>query len=161
MKKTILTSVFAICASVASAQIAIVDTQYVFENSNMTKQVKDEILKITKATKEKIQKQEDSLAKKQEELQAKKSIMNKDLYSQKEEELRQDIIAFRKALKQTQKDLNNQNKEKKQKIAEKIAQAVEKIAKEKKFEAVIAKTFVMYNVDSIEITKEVLEEVNK
>lgn len=161
MKKTILTSVFAICASVASAQIAIVDTQYVFENSNMTKQVKDEILKITKATKEKIQKQEDSLAKKQEELQVKKSIMNKDLYSQKEEELRQDIIAFRKALKQTQKDLNNQNKEKKQKIAEKIAQAVEKIAKEKKIEAVIAKTFVMYNVDSIEITKEVLEEVNK
>ena len=161
MKKTLLTSLFTVISSAAFAQIAIVDTQYVFENADMTKAIKEEIINLTKEEKTKIEAQEAALAKKQEELIAKKSVMNKDTFAQKQEELKQDIVKFRRALKESQKKLNIQNKEKKQQIAEKISQAVEKIAQEKNYEMVIAKTFVMYNKEAVEITQQVLEEVNK
>jgi|TARA_Y100001960_G_C14732359_1_gene858301 Skp family chaperone for outer membrane proteins len=161
MKKTLLTSLFTLISSAAFAQIAIVDTQYVFENADMTKSSKEEIIEITKSEKAKLKAKEEVLAKKQEELIAKKSVMNKDTFAQKQEELKKDIISFKKSVKISGEKLRNLNNEKKQQIAEKISQAVEKISKEKKYEMVIAKTFVMYNTDAVEITSQVLEEVNK
>lgn len=161
MKKLGLVAVLAMFAGAANAEIAVVDTQYVFENANITKQVNEEILEITKKVKDEIRAEETELAKSQEDLISKKTVLSKDVYSQKESELKQSIIAFRKKIKQTQKELNIQNKKKKQEIAEKISQAVDLIAKEKNYDAVISKTFLMYNKESVEITSQVLEEVNK
>jgi len=151
---------FVLAANV-NAQVAVVDTQYVFENAKITKQVNEQILELTKQAKEKIKKQENSLATKQDELKAQKAVLSTDVYSQKEETLKQEIIAFRKNFKEIQKELNIKNKEKKQEIAEKISQAVDTIAKKKGYEAVISKTFIMYNKESIEITDQVLKELNK
>jgi Skp family chaperone for outer membrane proteins len=161
MKKLGLVATLAMFAGVANAEIAVVDTQYVFENAEITKKVNEEILEMTKKVKDEIRKEETLLAKQQEELIAKKSVLSKDVYSQKETELKQNIMEFRKKLKQTQKELNVENKKKKQEIAEKISLAVDSIAKANGYDAVISKTFLMYNKDSIEITDKVLAEVNK
>jgi len=161
MKKLMLVAASFVLAANVNAQVAVVDTQYVFENAKITKQVNEQILELTKQAKEKIKKQENSLATKQDELKAQKAVLSTDVYSQKEETLKQEIIAFRKNFKEIQKELNIKNKEKKQEIAEKISQAVDTIAKKKGYEAVISKTFIMYNKESIEITDQVLKELNK
>jgi outer membrane protein len=160
MKKLGLIAVLAVFANIANAQIAVVDTQYVFENANITKQVNDELMALTKEIKDGIKKDEDALAKKQEALMAKKSVLSQDVYSKQETELKQEIMEFRKRLKQSQKDLNIKNKQKKQEIAEKISKAVDDIAKKNNYDAVISKTFLMYNKETLEITEKVLAEVN-
>ncbi|HAG52357.1 MAG TPA: hypothetical protein DCL21_01050 [Alphaproteobacteria bacterium] len=161
MKKLMLVAASFILAANVNAQVAVVDTQYVFENAKITKKVNEQILELTKQAKEKIKSEESSLSKKQEKLKSQKAVLSSDVYAQKEEALKQAIIAFRKSFKEIQKDLNLKNKEKKQEIAEKISQAVDTIAKEKGYDAVISKTFIMYNKESIEITDQVLKELNK
>lgn len=160
MKKLTIVAAIVAFASVANAQIAVVDTQYVFENANITKQVNEEILEVTKTAKDKIKAEERKLASEKDALLAQKSVLSKDVYAQREEELKKKVFEFRRNLKETQKELNITNKQKKQEIAEKISQAVDKIAKENNYDAVISKTFLMYNKESIEITEKVLTEVN-
>lgn len=161
MKLFSILAAFVAFAGVANAQIAVVDTQYVFENANITKQVNEEILELTKKEKDKIKAEEMALAAEKDDLLAKKSVLTAEVYEQRESDLKDKIFEFRKTLKDAQKELNLKNKEKKQEIAEKIATAVEKIAKENDYDVVISKTFLMYNKEAIEITEKVLEELNK
>ena len=142
--------------NVASAKIAVVDSQYIFENSKLTKEANAKIKQLTKEAQEKVQKEEDSLTKKQEALIAKKSVLSSDIYSKKEKELRTEIIEFRKNVKKLQNELSIKNKIEMQEIAKKISIVVNKLAKEKEYEVVVSKGILMYSDDKVEITKKVL-----
>ncbi|MCP4356127.1 MAG: OmpH family outer membrane protein [Proteobacteria bacterium] len=141
----------------AFAQIAVVDSQYIFENSKLTKQANAKIKKLTKEAQEKVKTEEDALTKKQGELMAKKSVLSTDAYSKKEKELRKEILDFRKHVKKLQNELSIKNKLEMQDIAKKISVVVNKLAKEKGYEVVVSKGILMYSNDKAEITKQVLK----
>lgn len=160
-KKTILTMLAVIASVNAFAKIAVVNSQYILENSEVTKSMNIEIKDATKKAQEELTAKEEELMKKQEELVNKRAILKAEEYKKQEIELQKEVIAFRKEVKKIQQTLGIQNKQAMQEIAGKISEIVERIAKKEGYEIVMSKGLLMYSSDKIDITKQVIEELNK
>lgn len=142
------------------AKIAIVDIQYILENSLAIQSIRKDIERIGKEI-------EKDMLKKEAELKKLEEILIKKRDSLAEEEFNVEVNLFNTKVSHTQQDIQNKKTRLEQahskavsKVYETTIEIITDLSKKKNFNLVIPTTQILYAKDNFNITSEVISQLN-
>ncbi len=143
-------------------KIAVVDMNKILNESKEGSKAKLDMKKRYEELKLKIDKRQEELKKMKGDIERQKIILGKDKMKEKEEEFGKEMGIFRKLVSESEKEMRETEAAYTNKILNKIRDIVKKSVKEKGYGLVIDKSGgVVYVDDSMEVSKSVLEVLNK
>jgi len=141
--------------------LVVVDIDFIIKNSNNGKEIIDDLNEKNKKLIEKFQKQEKIFKDKETNLLAKKNILSQDEFNNSVNQFRNEINEFNI---NKQEKLNEFNKEKKNKYAELVSYINDFLvnySKENNIKVIIDKKNILISRNDIDITKDILNIINK
>ncbi|MCE3233193.1 MAG: outer membrane protein [Rickettsiaceae bacterium] len=148
-------------AKEGSNDIAVVDIQRVLQDANAAKDIRDQIKVLRDKYQADISKEEEDLRKAEQKLTEQKSILSQDAFKDKREE-------FKNKLNKAQRDVQEKRTQLDASLNDSIGQVqkvvfdiISEIAKEKGFKLAVPTSQILYSEDSMNITDEVLQRLNK
>jgi outer membrane protein len=143
-------------------KIAVVDMNKILNESKEGSKAKLDMKKRYEELKLKIDKRQEELKKIKGDIERQKIILGKDKMKEKEEEFGKEMGNFRKLVAESEKEMRETEAAYTKNILNKIRDIVKKSVKEKGYVLVIDKSGgVVYVDDSIDVSKSVLEVLNK
>ena len=168
IKKFIFTSFFIlllnitfISKSYSQSILAVLDVLALLKESKAAKSMKDQLNKIAKQYTEEEKKKAAGIQKKEEELLRQKATLTPEAFSDRKNAFEKTVIEFNKKREGKRKALGKAERAAVTKIEEAVERVVKKIQNDKKITIVIKKTAVILSEDSIDITTQVIEALNK
>lgn len=156
------TSTFAANASDASqAAISVVDTQVIFEKSTAVQKVREQIDKKAEDFRKDSANKEAYFKKKSEELEKQKSVLAKDAFEQKSNDLAKEFGEAQKKVQENRAALDKAYMEAMQQFESVLAGIVQEQAAKNGSKVVLPKMQTLYSDNALDITNAVLEGVNK
>lgn len=141
--------------------IAVVNVQLVMKESIATKDLNEQVKRIQKKDREEITKQEEALRKEDKNLAEQRNILSKEAFTKKEKAFKQKLISVQRDIQEKRSDLDSSFKSSITVIQNKIYKIIEEIAKKKKFKVALPVSQTLYIEESLDITADVLEVLNK
>jgi len=141
--------------------LVVVDIDFIIKNSNNGKEIIDDLNEENKKLIEKFQKQEKIFKDKETNLLAKKNILSQDEFNNSVNQFRNEINEFNI---NKQEKLNEFNKEKTNKYAELVSYINDFLvnySKENNIKVIIDKKNILISRNDIDITKDILNIINK
>lgn len=164
----IFTYLFAVAAFVTPAsvfaeslKIGVLDAPLIINTSNAAKSANKALEKQVKEAQEKIAGLEKPLVAQQKKLQEDRAVLSSEKLAEKEAELRKNIRAFQLEKQSMKEAIDRENIKMRKDIAQKVRKIIETYAKEKGFDLIIPESAGIFYKPEMDITKEVLELVNK
>ncbi|HXB98232.1 MAG TPA: OmpH family outer membrane protein [bacterium] len=162
--KTKLTLALAAALSLGSVQafamrIAIVDVKYVFDHYNGTQSAKDKLKAQVDEEKGKLEKDQDVLKKKMDDLQAKKSVLSEDKFKEQQDAVMGEVHDLQTRIQATTDDLQKREADMTAAIVGVIKDSVKKVAQDNKYDFVFDKSDIVYG-DADDITNKVTLDLN-
>ena len=162
--KTKLTLALAAALSLGSVQafamrIAIVDVKYVFDHYNGTQSAKDKLKAQVDEEKGKLEKDQDVLKKKMDDLQAKKSVLSEDKFKEQQDAVMGEVHDLQGRIQSTTDDLQKREADMTAAIVGVIKDSVKKVAQDNKYDFVFDKSDIVYG-DADDITNKVTLDLN-
>lgn len=148
-------------AALAGEMIAIVDTQKVLENSTAVKQIREQIDKKAEEFKKDSTDKESYFKKKYEDLEKQKSVLKKDEFEQKNNDLAKEFGEAQKKVQESRGVLDKGYVDAMQKVTDSFNSIVKEEATKKGVKVVLQKVQTIYSDNSLDITDPVLEALNK
>ncbi len=158
--------VVGVCISMWSANslaagVAVIDMQQIFQSSKQVKQINDSLEKQFSGKKQVVEGETKDLQKNIEKYKKDESVMDKKSL----DSLKQSIRQQEQKLQQDQSDLQRnlyeaQNKQMSS-FLDKIKGIVKNIASNKDLDVVLPKNALLYSKDSLDLTSEVINQLNK
>lgn len=145
----------------AEEKIAVVDVDFLINNSKAGKYIQTNIKKINDKNIKKFKNKEKEFEQKQNELISQKNVLSKEEFNKKASDLRKKINEYNKNKREI---ISESNKKKNKAIAEllaKINQLLIEYADQKKVSFIIDKKNIILTKNENEITKEIFEILNK
>ena len=145
----------------AEEKIAVVDVDFLINNSKAGKYIQTNIKKINNKNIKKFKNKEKEFEQKQNELISQKNVLSKEEFNKKASDLRKKINEYNKNKREI---ISESNKKKNKAIAEllaKINQLLIEYADQKKVSFIIDKKNIILTKNENEITKEIFEILNK
>ncbi len=155
----LVTLVFA--TPVQALNIAVLDAQTVMNESKAAKRAVEKIKIERDKAQSKIKKLEGPLLEKKKRLEDQKSVLNREDFAEKQNELRKAYRKFKSEGQSIKDALDLKYLKFRQEITDATRTAVQEISKEKKYDIVLPKHVLYFTNDEIDITDEVLKRVNK
>ncbi|MEY4632062.1 MAG: hypothetical protein RIQ81_2182 [Pseudomonadota bacterium] len=142
---------------------AVVDMQAVILNVDEGKAARSDLEKEIKEKEKELQKQKEELDKMNEEWKSKASLLSEEARMNKQKDFQEKFLALRNAEMEFQAGIKRKEQKATQAIAVKVAGLVEKISKERAFEAVFEANSagLLYLQDPVDLTKEVIDRYAK
>ena len=142
-------------------QIVLLDLDYAVSNSNVGKNILQNLNKTRSEEIEKLKLIESSLVKKEQEINKIKNIISKEKLNSKISEFQKEIKDFNVQKEQIQKKfLNDKNKELEE-LLKKINPLIIKFMDDNSIEMIISKSNVYLAKTKLDITKNIIELINK
>ena len=141
--------------------LVVVDIDFIIKNSKNGKEIIDDLNEKNKKLIDKFQKQEKIFKDKETDLLAKKNILSQDEYNNSVNQFRNEINEFNI---NKQEKLNEFNKEKTNKYAELVSYINDFLvnySKENNIKVIIDKKNILISRNDIDITKDILNIINK
>lgn len=161
IKATALTiALTATALSAQAADIAVLDMQVVMNETKMAKEKQAELRAKSQKAQERLIEMDKSFNNRVEALKSKKSILSEEKYREEQTELRRVNQEMQAEAQKIQESLAQEHQSIQVKIADELDTIVSKMAKSKGFDTVLAKSYVLYSAKSIDITGEVLKELD-
>lgn len=153
---------FYVGANIARAEtkIAIIDAQKVIENSVAYQGISKEVEKKAEIYKANANRLQEKLQKKYQELEAQKSVLSNDVFNSKSEDLLKEAEISQKSTHMERITLDKAYSQAVGVLENKLLEIVQKKAQEKNINVVFAKSNTLYAESNLEITDEVLNELN-
>lgn len=147
----------------AGAKYGVVDMQAVILAVEEGKEARAKLEKQIKDKEKDMQKQKESLDKMHEEWQKQAPILSEEARFKKQQEFQEKFVSFRNEEMTFQAEIKRKEQEATQKIAVKVAGMVDKIAKDKKLEAVFESNSagLLFLENPIDLTQEVVASYGK
>ncbi len=143
-----------------NAQFATIDIDRISKEAKVVKDIAKQIKNKRDNYQKEITKEERSLEKEKDKLEAKKSVLS-------EEALKKEHLAFFKKVEKLKKDANKKDKILKDaytksiaKVNDIVGEIVDEVAKEKKLLLVLPSSQVVYSVKGLDITEEVIDRLD-
>lgn len=162
MKKffiTTLLSIFIIFNS--NAEIVIVDINYIFKNSEYGKKLDLQIKDLKKKKIEILKKKNEKLNDEQTKLISKKNVLSQTEFNKNSEILKKKILQFDDEKKKFLKEINDEEKKNYNNFANQMNNILLKYAKDNDIDLVLDKKNIVMSKESIDITQNILELLNK
>ncbi len=145
----------------SAESVAVLDVIKLLKNSDAAVSMKDQLNSIAKKYTEEDQKQKKEIQKKEEELLRQKATLTPEAFSDRKNAFEKTVIEFnkssntkRQALAQAEKDAINQ-------IEDEVEKIVQKISDEQQIGAVLRKSAIILSDPKLDITQNVIDELNK
>lgn len=164
--KKLMTCLLASAAIVAAmpeafaGNLGVIDAQQILYTSNAGKRLKASLEKAKENGEKKIADMEAKLAKQQEELMRKKSLLTEEKYLEEEATLKKAVRDYRVEAQGIQDSIDRELTIGRKEILDAIREAVNEISADRKFDLVMNNAQLMYHSDSVDITNDVLAKVN-
>jgi len=162
--KYILTTLFFILFisnTYAQNKIAIIDVIQLLRDSKAAVSMKDQLNATAKKYTEADQKKQKEIQKQEEELLRQKATLTPEAFSDRKNAFEKIVIEFNKGSQAKRKALSKAEKEAVGQIEDEVEKIVKEIIETDKITAVFRKSSVILSDNSIDITKKVVEELNK
>ncbi len=156
-----LSASLAQAADEAPKPVAIVNIKQILADAKSAKYVAEQVEKKRKEFQEKVSKEEDALRKEDEELAKQRSVLAAEAYEKKAAELKNKIADFQNRVQTRRSKLENGYTKALSEIQEAVLEITKDLAKEKGFIVALPKSLVLYAVDELEISDEILKRLDK
>lgn len=141
--------------------IATVDLKKIVDESKAAKAAEAEVKKLQEKYVKETKAQEDSLKKREEQLKSQQKALSEEAFAQKVQEFRGTVAKEQKEVFKKRKILETAYIKSLELIRNETVKIVADIAKAKSLDVVVAKGELLYSKDNYDISKEVLEQLNK
>jgi len=158
LKSAMVASFIAMAVPAFALRVAYIDIKKAFDGYDGTKAAKEKLKKQAEGEKAKIEKRQEELSKKLDELQSQKKALAEGKYAEREKGIRGEIETLKSQVQVVQNDLAGQEQKMTEQILEEIREVVSKVADREKYDYVFEKSTLMYG--GIEITASVINELN-
>lgn len=145
----------------AATVIAIVDVQKVVKNASAAKMALDEIKKKRDQYQTEINKQEENLKKKDQELAKQKAVLSAEAFEQKRKEFQKTVLEVQQGVQKKRAALDNSYTTVLAEIQKSVVEIIATLSQEKGFDIAIPSSQVLYGKDTLDISDEVLLRLNK
>ena len=145
----------------AEQKIVVLDLKFVLNNSKAGKGAQDFLHKSFKDNQKKFTDEENALKKEESDLLGQKSILTKEEYQKKSDDLRKKVIDYQSQRRTSLEKITIQRAEARQKLLKKLDPILKTYIKENDISIVIdSKNVLMANTD-LDITNIIVEKLNK
>ena len=147
--------------AIAEQKLVVLDMKYVLNNSNAGKGAQD-YLKKTFTKKQKLfSDMEKNLKKEENDLLEKKTILSKEDYSKKADTLRKKVIDYQSQRRAALDKIATQRAESRETLLKKLDPIINNYIKENNISLVIDKKHMLGGSTELDITKAIMEQLNK
>ena len=158
---TFLLFIFFFHSAYSQDKIATLDIVQLLKDSKAALSMKDQLSIVAKQYTEEDQKKQKEIQKQEEELLRQKSTLTPEAFLDRKNSFEKKVIEFNKYGQNNRKALGKAEKEAVNQIEEEVEKIVKEIIETEKITAVFRKTAVILSDNSIDITKKVVDELNK
>ena len=145
----------------AEQKIAYLDMKFVLNNSKAGKGAQDFLQKSFKENQQKFLDEENTLKNKENDLLAQKTILTKDEYQKKSDDLRKQVIDYQSQRRASLEKITSQRAEARQKLLEKLDPIMKTYIKENGISLIIDRKNVLMGSTNLDITNIIVEKLNK
>lgn len=145
----------------AKQNIAVVNIQQIMRDSTAAKSVREQLETKQKAFQADITKKEDALQKEDQELGKQQSVLSKDAFAEKAKAFRAKATDVQKEVQAKKAMLDGGFERALSDIQKAVNEIIADMAKEKGFTLAVPTSQVLYADDKMDISKEVLDRLNK
>ena len=158
---TFLLFIFFFSSAYSQDKIATLDIVQLLKDSKAALSMKDQLTTVANKYREEEQKKQKEIQKQEEELLRQKSTLTPEAFSDRKNSFEKKVIEFNKYSQNNRKALGKAEKEAVNQIEEEVEKIVKEIIETEKITAVFRKTAVILSDNSIDITKKVVDKLNK
>lgn len=148
-------------AKPAASTIAVVNIQEIMKESTAAKSVREQLESKQKDFQAEITKKEESLKKEDQELAKQKSVLSKEAFEKKATEFRKKASEMQKEVQSKKSLLDAGFENALGDIQKAVNEVIAELAKEKGFTLAIPSSQILYSDSQMDISKEVLDRLNK
>ena len=145
----------------AEQKVAYLDMKFVLNNSKAGKGAQDFLQKSFKENQKEFLDAEEALKKEESDLLAQKTILTKEEYQKKSDNLRKRVIDYQSQRRAALDKITTQRAEARQKLIEKLDPILENYVKEKDISLVIDKKNILMANTNLDITNTIIKKLNK
>ncbi len=163
MRKFLITLLFSsifIFTNLSADSTYFIDFSRVLNESDAGKKAQDFLKKKLETEAKKFKKQEEDLRKEESQLISQKKLITNEEYQKKVESLRKKVASLQKNKQASFTDIANKRSKARTELLKKLNPIIKKYMEEKKIRLVIDKKAVLLGDTNLEITSEVIKELN-
>ena len=162
VKFFVVTFFIVLCTHVTAEQkVVYIDMKYILNNSKAGKGAQDFLNKTFKEKQKKFADMEKSLKKDEEDLLAKKTVLSKDDYTKKMNDLRKKVIDYQADRRSSLEKIAQQRSEARSQLLQKINPILGTYVEENNISFVVDKKNVLAGKTDLDITEIITEKLNK
>ena len=147
--------------ALAEQKVAYLDMKFVLNNSKAGKGAQDFLQKSFKENQKIFLDKENSLKKKESDLIVQKTILTKEEYQKKTNDLRKKVMDYQSQRRTSLEKITTQRAEARQKLLEKLDPILKTYVKENDISLIIDKKNVLMGNTNLDITNIIIEKLNK
>ena len=147
--------------SYAEQKIVVLDLKYVLNNSKAGKGAQDFLKKSFTDNAKKFNKMEKELKKEEKDLLGQKNVLSKEVYKKKSEQLRKKVIDYQSQRRASLDKIATQRAKSRETLIKRIEPIVDSYIKENNISIVIDKKNQIGGLNEYDITKVIVEKLNK
>ena len=148
-------------SSYASEKIVYLDVEKIMKESKAGKSIISQLKKKREASISQFKKREKDIIEKEKKLISQKNVLSKDEFEKKLKDLRNDITNFQMDRNKTQIDINQSRLKASAKLIQNLNPILEDYSKKESIKLIIQKKHIVIGKKEDDITKDILELVNK
>jgi outer membrane protein len=141
--------------------VKYIDLNYIINESNVGKKIKEKILSEGKKLKSTHKQLEKKLENKRDEVLSKKNILNKEDFEKEVNKHQKNVDNYHTKKKQDLNELGKKNLEMSKNFMVKVDKIIMNYAKENSIDLLLKKESLIVSNSALDITKDILSEVNK
>lgn len=141
--------------------VAVINIQQIMSDSTAAKSVREQLESKQKAFQAEITKKEESLQKEDQELAKQKAVLAKDAFEKKAVEFRKKAAEVQKEVQSKKALLDSGFEQALGDIQKAVNEVIADLAKEKGYTLVVPTSQILYADNSMDVSKEVLDRLNK
>ena len=145
----------------AEQKIAYIDMKFVLNNSKAGKGAQDFLQKSFKDNQKKFADLENALKKEEEDLRAKKTVLSKEEYQKKSDNLRKKVIDYQSQRRASLDKIAKQREEARVKLLKKIEPILKEYNNANNISVIFDKKNVLLGNEDLDLTATIIEKLNK
>lgn len=145
----------------ANANIAVLDIEKIAKEAKAVHDIQNKVTKKQDEYQKEINKKQTSLESEQKKLESKKNILSKEAFEKEQKDFEKKIDELKTFVEKKQNSLKKASADGMTKVNDKMKDIIAEMAKEKDLQVILPTSQIVFSVDNLDISEEVLERLNK
>lgn len=148
-------------AAANAGNIGVLDVDDIIKNSKVMQDIQSKVSKRQAEYQKEIDKKQSGLEAENKKIQSKKGVLSEEAFAKEQEKFEKKLDELREFVEKKQNSLRKASLDSMSKVNEEMKVIISEISKEKDLDLVVPASQTLFYKDGMDISKEVLEKLNK